>query len=420
MPQLINNIQVFSLYEVTKSIEKTLASRYGSPFWVKAEMIRLNHYKHSGHCYPDLVEKKEGRVIAQIRATLWADNYERINRRFLKITKEPLKDGITIMFSARINYHPVHGLSLHILDIDPSFTLGEMEREKQEAIAKLQQEGVFYLNKEMPFPLLPQRIAVISVETSKGYADFISVIENNPWEYRFFHMLFPSLLQGEDAVPSIIKQLERIRKVKSHFDVVTIIRGGGGDVGLSCYNNYYLAKEVATFPLPVLTGIGHSTNETVVEMVANQNNITPTKLAEFLIQSFHNLSVPLKEKQEKITEIAGQLIYDAQTSINRQSEYLAHLSRNILENNHNRLTHLVSTQNIHLKNFLSAQRKELEQIENKISILNPANVLKRGYSMTFLNNKSLTEATTVKEGDQITTRLFKGEIISIVQSKKEK
>lgn len=420
MPQLINNINVFSLYEVTKSIEKTLANRYGSPFWVKAEMVRLNHYRHSGHCYPDLVEKKDGRVIAQLRATLWAENYERINRRFLKITKEPLKDGIRIMFSARITFHPVHGLSLHILDIDPSFTLGEMEREKQEAIARLQQEGVFYLNREMPFPLLPQRIAIISVETSKGYADFINVIESNPWGYRFFYMLFPSLLQGENAVLSITKQLERIKKVETHFDVVTIIRGGGGDVGLSCYNNYYLAKEVATFPLPVLTGIGHSTNETVVEMVANKNNITPTKLAEFLIQSFHNFTVPLKENQQKIVEFAGQILDEANNRIIKQSEYLAFLSQKLLESNRNHLDHLANTQQIHIKNYLFASRKELEQIENKLAILDPVNVLKRGYSITYLNNKALKQADAVKEGDEMTTRLFKGKIISVVQSKKEK
>ena len=420
MPETINNLNVYSLFEVTKSIEKTLANRYGSPFWVKAEMIKLNHYKHSGHCYPDLVEKKEGRVIAQIRSTLWSDTYETVNRKFLKITKEPLKDGITIMFSARIRFSPVHGLSLQIIDIDPSFTLGELEREKQETIIKLKKDGVFGLNRQVPLPMIMQRIAVISVETSKGYADFTNVINHNPWHYQFFHMLFPSLLQGENAVPSLIRQLQRIKKVKHHFDVVAIIRGGGGEVGLSCYNNYTLAREVATFPLPVLTGIGHSTNETVVEMVAGKNNITPTKLAEFLIQSFHNFTVPLKDSQQKLVELAGRILDDAGNSIVRQSENLTFLSQKVLESNAGHLNHLTKTQQIHIKNYLLTSRKELEQIENKLSILDPAHVLKRGYSITYLNNKSLKDATAVKEGDEITTRLFNGKLISIVQSKKEK
>ncbi len=420
MAETINNLKVFSLYEVTKSIEKTLAARYGSPFWVRAEMIRLNHYRHSGHCYPDLVEKKEGKIIAQLRSTLWADTYERVNRRFLNITKEPLRDGITIMFSARVTFHPIHGLSLHILDIDPSFTLGEMEREKQETIARLKQENVFEENKKLAFPVLPRRIAIISVETSKGYADFLNVIETNPWGYKFFHMLFPSLLQGEHAVHALLNQFRRIKKVKSHFDVVAIIRGGGGDVGLSCYNDYELAKEIAGFPLPVLTGIGHSTNETVVELIANRNNITPTKLAEFFIQCFHNFSVPLKDNQQNLVDLARYVIDNAESLIIKQSEYLAVLSQKVIESNRSHLSHLAETQQIHIRNYLLASRKELEQIENKLAILNPVNVLKRGYSITCLNNKTLKQATAVKAGDEITTRLFKGKIISVVKSKQEK
>ena len=317
-------------------------------------------------------------------------------------------------------FRSIHGLSLHILDIDPSFTLGEMECEKQETIARLKQENVFEENKKLAFPVLPRRIAIISVETSKGYADFLNVIETNPWGYKFFHMLFPSLLQGEHAVHALLNQFRRIKKVKSHFDVVAIIRGGGGDVGLSCYNDYELAKEIAGFPLPVLTGIGHSTNETVVELIANRNNITPTKLAEFFIQCFHNFSVPLKDNQQNLVDLARYVIDNAESLIIKQSEYLAVLSQKVIESNRSHLSHLAETQQIHIRNYLLASRKELEQIENKLAILNPVNVLKRGYSITCLNNKTLKQATAVKAGDEITTRLFKGKIISVVKSKQEK
>ena len=295
MPEKVDNKIIFTLKEVTESIQKTLTQRYSSIFWVKAEMNKLNYYNHSGHCYPELIEKIESKLVAQIKSILWKDDYENINLNFIKVLKEPLKDGIKILFAARITFDPVYGLALRIVDIDPTFTLGDLEKEKQETIDRLKKENLFEKNKQTLMPLLPQRIAIISVQTSKGYADFIKVIDQNPWSYKFFYLLFPSLLQGEKAVASIILQLDRIRKVIAHFDVVAIIRGGGGDVGLSCYNNYELSKAIATFPLPVLTGIGHATNQTVAEMTAYQNAITPTKLAEFLIQKFHNFAVPLKE-----------------------------------------------------------------------------------------------------------------------------
>ena len=229
---------------------------------------------------------------------------------FLKVLHEPLKNGIYILFSAKISFHALHGLSLRILDIDPSFSLGELEKEKQETIEKIRKEGIFNSNKSLKLALLPKRIAIISAQTSKGYSDFLNVIDGNTWGYQFFQILFPAHLQGENAVESIMNQLIRIKKVKHHFDAVAIIRGGGGDIGLTCYNNYELSKAIALFPIPVLTGIGHSTNETVAEMVAFKNAITPTELADFLIQKFHNFAVPVQKAQDSIIDKCSQLIRD--------------------------------------------------------------------------------------------------------------
>jgi exodeoxyribonuclease VII large subunit len=333
MPEIIEQKQVFSLYEVNKSIEKTISMRYTSSFWVKAEMNKVNYYKHSGHCYPELLEKKDGKLIAKMNAILWKTDYQRINNAFLKNIKEELKDGIKILFLAEISFNPIYGLSLRILDIDPAYTLGDLEKEKQETINKLKEEGIFEQNKKIPFPLLPQRIAVISVESSKGYADFLQVINNNSWNYAFFHYLFPSLLQGDKAVDDIIKALKKIKKIKQHFDLVTIIRGGGGDVGLSCYNNYRLAKEIANFPLPVISGIGHATNTTVVEMISYENAITPTKLAEFLIQKFHNFSVPVKNAQDTLKKYAKNLLHNEKTKFFNEIKYFQSFTKKILENN---------------------------------------------------------------------------------------
>ena len=285
----VQNIpKYYSLAELSASIESVVAKTYRNSYWVKAEIARLNHYPKSGHCYPDLVEKKNGIIMSQIRGTIWSGYFSDINKKFISVTREPLNDGMTVLFLAKVTYNAVYGLSLQISDIEPSFTLGEMAKEKSLSIEKLKKEGLFSKNKQLTTPLLIRRIAVISVETSKGYHDFIKTIDNNDWNYKFFHMLFPAVLQGEAAIKSITEQLKIIKKVSHHFDAVTIIRGGGGDIGLSSYDSFKLSSEVASFPLPIITGIGHATNETVVEMIAWANKITPTDVAYFLIQKYHN------------------------------------------------------------------------------------------------------------------------------------
>ena len=357
MPEVVNDKKVFSLLEVTKSIQKTIVERYKSSFWVKAEMNKLNLYKQSGHCYPELVEKQGGKVIAQIKSNLWKDDYININNSFQRILKEPLKDGIKILFLAKISFDPVFGLALRIIDIDPSYTLGDLEREKQETIKKLKEEGIFGQNKTLPFALLPQRIAIISDETSKGYADFLKVIDNNPWNYKYFYILFPSLLQGEKAVDGIINQLRRIKKVRNHFDVVAIIRGGGGDIGLSCYNNYLLAKEIALFPIPIITGIGHATNETVAEMISFSNEITPTKLAEYLLQKFHNFSVPVQKAEEVIIDKSKRLISEEKTKFQSEVKLFRSVTENILIKNRNQIKGEVQSL-FQQSNFLFKNEKE--------------------------------------------------------------
>lgn len=460
MSEIINERQVFSLVEVALSIQKTIAERYRSVFWVKAEMNKLNHYSHSGHCYPELVEKNNGKVIAQMKANLWKDDFARINRNFLNALKEPLKDGIKILFCASLTFDPSHGLSLRILDVDPSFSLGELEREKQATLERLKKEGIFNSNKILKLPVLPQRIAIISVETSKGYSDFLNVAENNQWGYKFFRFLFPSLLQGEKSIASICNQLRRIKKVTKHFDVVAIIRGGGGDVGLSSYNNYALAKEIALFPIPVLTGIGHSTNETVAEMVSYKNAITPTELADFLIQKFHDFAVPVKKGEEIIVDRARRVLFDEKLrfknfmkyfrsvthgklsrcrmeiksqseNVSRQSKFLIKgksqslnaLGHEIIEavptllsTNEKQLELLVGETKSLSNHFLKREKEKLEGDEKNIRILDPINTLKRGFSITLYNGKVLKSHTEVKPSDKITTVLADGKVESEVNT----
>lgn len=426
----IDDRKVFSLLDVTLSIRKTLNQRYGSAFWVRAEMIKLNHYPHSGHCYPDLVEKKEGKVVAQIRSNLWRTDFQRINRRFKETLKEPLKDGIKIFFLARIDFDPQYGLSLHILDIDPAFTLGDLEQEKQKTIARLRADKLFDKNRSLALPLLPHRVAVISVETSKGYADFRKVIDHNEWGYAYFYFLFPALLQGEKAVGSIIHALERIRKVQRHFDIVAIIRGGGGDIGLSCYNDYELTRAIAAFPLPVISGIGHATNETVTELIAYQNCITPTKMAEWLLQRTHRFATPLQRAEEYLVNRTKYILQEKKEQFNAQLKYFKSAALNLLTANHNRLyrlrsgmgqhaffnvkyqrNNLLQKENELVKEaaaFLSNQKAALEGMQQSVKLMAPDSVLKRGYSITYLSDKLVTSVDQLEEGAEITTHVSDG------------
>jgi len=237
MPEIVDNKQIFTLREVAESIRRTLAQRYTSLFWVKAEMNKLNHYGHSGHCYPDLVQKEAGKVVAQMRAIIWAADFKRIESALQRVTGETLREGSGLLLQVAIQFDPNHGLSLLIKDIDPVFSLGELEKEKNESIQRLMSQGVFHLNKQQPMPLLPKRLAVISVESSKGYADFMLLLGSSKKGYNIEHMLFPSLVQGEKAARQIENQLLRIKKVAHHFDAVAIIRGGGGEIGLAAFND---------------------------------------------------------------------------------------------------------------------------------------------------------------------------------------
>ncbi len=417
MPELMDNKTVFTLLEVSRSIQKTIAERYKSLYWIKAEMNKLNHYSHSGHCYPELLEKKEGKVVAEMRSILWKMDYQRINRQFLEVLGEPLREGITMLFQAGISYDPLYGFSLKIVDIDPTFVLGELEKEKRESIKKLTEEGIFDANKRLPFPLIPKRLAIISVETSKGLSDFFKIINGNPWGYKIECTLFPALLQGDKSISSIIKQLEVIANKLEDFDAVAIIRGGGGDVGLSSYNNYFLSKAIAIFPIPVLTGIGHSTNETVSEMVAYKNAITPSELADFLLQKFHNFAIPVDNALERMLRAVRRNFEEETLKLKHIVSSISWNSKTLLLKDKSELsglqTHLIrfSRQNI------KENQAQLQHLERMLGIVNPIHILKRGFSIVRIDGKSVHKLDQVEIGAELEIQLEDGKIISKVINK---
>ncbi len=411
-----NNRKIYTLTDVAQSLKSVIEQNYIRDFYVKAEISKLNYYPHSGHCYPDLVEKTDGRITAQLRATIWAGDYLRIGKKFEEITGNALSDGLQVLCLARMTFHPSYGLSLHISDVVPEYSLGELAKAKQETIRRLQEEKVFDCNKTLVFPLIPKHIAVVSVSTSKGYEDFMSILKQT--EYPINTYLFPALLQGDDAVLSISEQLKKIASMHDYFDAVVIVRGGGGDVGLSCYDNYTLASLIANFPLPVITGIGHSTNFTVSEMVAHYAAITPTDTANFLLEKQNTFAEQLSYFQNSIAENAGQTLLSARKNIEQLSQHLKTSSDKLITFNRHRLDDSSKKLFYSARQFLHIQQHSLQLTTEKIRLLNPQNILNRGFSITYKDGELVRSAKALKNGDVLRTVFADGEAVLSVQPSK--
>jgi len=390
---IFNDRPVYTLSDISKSLQSIISKTYNQPYYIKAEIIKLNYYPRTGHCYPELAEKEDEKIKAQMRAIIWSSQYKTINERFKKITGDIIKEGITILCLASIEYSPQYGLALHIQDIEPTFTLGEMAKSKIAVIERLKKEGIFNANKKMQLPLIPKRIAIISIETSKGYSDFMITLLQNNWNYKFDCQLFPAILQGEKAITTITEQLAVIKSRITEFDCVVIIRGGGGDVGLSCYDHYQLAREVAIFPIPVLSGIGHSTNETVTEMVAYANKITPTEVAYFLIQKFHDFSILIEDFQNFILKTAADRIKNDFINMDNNARLIKLFSKQIIEK----------------------QQTIIDNYIKQLELLHPENILKRGFSITYHKGKVITDSNSLQNEDLIVTQYYKGKTESIIK-----
>ncbi len=443
----MDNRQIFTLKQVVSSIKKTIEDRYHSTYWVKAEMHKLNLYP-SGHAFPELVQKEGDKIVAQINGNIWKTQFTQINKRFIEIVKEPLSEGTNLLLCVKIVFNESYGLSLQIIDIDPSYSLGELQKQRDETLKKLSDLGIINNNQNLPFPLLPKRIAVISAESSKGLSDFMHMLEESNNKYTIQTHLFPAYLQGDVAVKSIIQALHKINKVRHHFDVVLIIRGGGGEVGLSCYNHFDLCKSIAEFPLPILTGIGHSTNLTVAEMVSFRHAITPTKLAEFLLVNFkefdaslQRFSYTLKEKSRNcfsytksdfksaialLKQLRSKLTLSARNDLSLFSTKISYSSRQLVERSHGKIEQaganikrssknqlencdsIFTEYKVRINRVLSQKTTQsydqLLAFESVINALNPENVLKRGYSITLHKGKLIDQSTKLNVGDLLITR----------------
>jgi len=453
------DLKYYTLLDISQSIESVISKAYTGKYWVKAEISKLNYYPKSGHCYPDLVEKRDERIVVQMRSTIWRQTFERLSSGFLEATGEKLRGGIEVLLRVQVVYDSRYGFSLNITDLDPTFTLGKLAQEKTASIARLKKERIFDKNKQILFPVLPLRLAVISVETSKGYHDFISTLNDKLLNFRISVKLFPALLQGDESVTSISEQLELIKKQKNDFDLAFIIRGGGGEIGLQAYNNFDLAYRVATFPLPIITGIGHASNETVVGMVANLNMITPTEAANFLVEKIYSLAENLKMLGSAIRDKSILFMKESKTRLAWNIELMSRESKSPLAKHSTILNGLANQMQGAIKirlnladsflkslfpllkkqtgwhlqhkwqrlesfgsklrvsgtHLLLIKSRKLELEEARIKLLDPKKVLQRGYSLTLKNGKALTSILQLNKDDVIETLLSDGKLKSTIK-----
>ncbi|MCE7055849.1 exodeoxyribonuclease VII large subunit [Algoriphagus sp. AGSA1] len=431
-----------SVSELNRLIQQALETELDPVIWVIGEIADFRKAPQ-GHAYFELVEKQGNTVQAKIKANLWSFSYRTVAARFESTTGTSIKNGMKVLAQVTVNFHAVYGLSVNIKDIDPSFSLGERARLRQETIDRLTRDGLLRLNARHLLPPVIQKIAIISSPTAAGYGDFINQLENNVYDYRVYHKLFPSTMQGNDAVTSILKSLDQIEETRDQLGIeaVVIIRGGGAQLDLDCFDDYQLSVQIANFPLPIFTGIGHERDECIADLVAHTKLKTPTAVAEFLLSGFRefeeNLGLILLRldritrqkingEQAKVQHLAHQVSAFAENRLKLEAEKL-HSSvnrirlsaKNILNIQENSLVTFEKDLKRELDAFFQHQKQNLESKETLLRQLNPKAILARGYTRTEVKGKSL-HLTQVKKGDQLLTYTATAKISSTITQIEEK
>lgn len=404
-----------TLFDLNTLVRRSLEQCLPDEYWVQAELsdVRTNA---TGHCYLEFVQKdfRGNSLVAKARGMIWNHIYRLLKSYFEESTGQAFTSGIKVLVKVSVQFHELYGYSLTVLDVDPAYTLGDMARRRREILQQLEAEGVLTLNKELPMPLLPQRIAVISSATAAGYDDFCHQLVHNPRGFFFHTELFPALMQGNQVEGSVLAALDSIHARQDEFDVVVIIRGGGATSDLSGFDTYLLAAACAQFPLPILTGIGHERDDTVLDSVAHTRVKTPTAAAELLIQC-------ITEVADKLEELAVRLRQGAVALLEREQRRLADLQgripvkvgRQLTEARMNLLTARKDLLQATTK-FLSYHRHRLALLQQRVEDIAPERLLKRGYSITLKDGKVVTDAAELKPGDALVTCLANGEVKSIV------
>ena len=433
-------MQTYTLYQLNQAIKESLKLVIPDTIWLRAEIHNIST-NYSGHCYIDLVEKSEfnDQIIAKQRATIWASTYRILVQKFRQATNSSLQAGMKILVEVSVEFHELYGLSLNVKDIDPTYTLGELQRRRLEIIQRLKNRGLIDKNKQFPMPRLVQRIAVISSPTAAGYADFVHQLQNNPHGFAYSVTLFPAIMQGPQTEESILSALDKIINFQLstfNFQLVVIIRGGGATSDLQAFDSELLAERCANFPLPIITGIGHLRDETILDLVAYLNLKTPTAVAEYIISRTLELDMELLSLSERLQKSVILRLEQEKNLLISLSSYIPQHALRLLALSDNKLITLqhrigLKTADFIAKNrtlldrrgeqikvlapnLLKTKQSQLDILQTKLQLLDPQQLLKKGYSFTTHNGKLVTSITQLTPGDTITTTLADGTIDSIV------
>jgi len=410
--------QALSLHELNGLVKRSIRSCLPDTYWIQAELsdVRTNY---SGHCYLEFVQKDASgnNLIAKARGTIWSNIFKMLKPYFEQETGQAFTSGIKVLVEVSVEFHELYGYSLTVLDIDPTYTVGDMERKRREILRQLEEEGVIDLNKELEMPMLPQRVAVISSATAAGYGDFCNQLANNPRGYGFRTELFSAIMQGERVEESIIAALDAIYERMEEFDVVVIIRGGGATSDLSGFDTYELAANCAQFPLPIITGIGHERDDTVLDKVAHTRVKTPTAAAEYLIARMDKCADALDEMSARLTESVRRLLLWEHQRMERLKQRIPSAVYKRLGDAKYRLFSAQRDLQMASRQFLSVKKHRLELLQQRLNDALPEKQLARGYSITLKDGKTVKDASALKEGDMVTTLLHHGKVESVVKKK---
>lgn len=407
--------KALTLYELNTLVREAIASAMDRDYWVEAELSEVREVR--GHCFMELVQKDlfSPTPVARASAKCWKTTWTRIRPRFEAITGQPLRPGMKVMLLVHPDFHEAYGFSWIVFDVDPTYTLGDMARKRMEIINQLKAEGVFDLQKELPLPLFSQHIAVISSENAAGYGDFCSQLSNNDYGFSFMPVLFAAVMQGDGVEQSIVAALNAINAEADRFDVVVIIRGGGATADMSGFDTLLLAENVANFPLPVITGIGHERDECVLDMVSHTRVKTPTAAAAQLVDNLAQVWAHVTDCQRTITQLVGQRMASEPSRLDRLSTRLTTLIHDRLTHEQFRLSSLATSLKPAAEYVLTTHRNHLERLALRAKLLDPKLLLRRGYSITTIGGKAVRDASLLKSGDKIVTQLEKGSVHSIVK-----
>ena len=411
----------FTLYSLNNMVRQAVSEGLPSRYWVTGELSEVREASN-GHCYIELVQRDEvtQELVAKARGTIWSRIYSLLRPYFLEQTGEPFAAGLKVLLQVSVGFHELYGYTLDVCDIEPAYTVGDMARQRMLVIKRLTDEGVIDLNKELPFPLLPQRVAVISSATAAGYGDFCDQLASNRYGFVFYPHLFQSPMQGSGVEQGVISALDRIAADIDMWDVVVIIRGGGATSELSCFDTYDLANNCAQFPLPIITGIGHQRDESVLDMVAHTRAKTPTAAAELLIHA-------MLEQETYMTNMMQGVVQGVQLHMDAEQQRLQGLLGRLpmatalyLQGEKMRLQTSLQTVFSSAQMLIKEQQHRLDVCNAALEAASPERILSLGYSITRVNGRVVRSIDDVVPGDEVTTEVAGGEFTSTVKDKIEK